>query len=47
MRFGSGRALNYRHEVRTWRAGGGIVLIGRGVVGRLETAVEVDDDRRS
>lgn len=41
------RALNYRDEVRTWRADGGIVLIGRGVAGRLETAVEVDDDRRS
>ena len=41
------RALNYRDEVRTWRADGGIVLIGRGVAGRLETAVEVDDGRRS
>ena len=41
------RALDYRDEVRTWRADGGIVLIGRGVAGRLETAVEVDDDRRS
>lgn len=40
------RALSYRDEVRTWRADGGIVLIGRGVAGRLETAVEVDDDRR-
>lgn len=41
------RALNYRDEVRTWRADGGIVVIGRGVAGRLETAIEVDDDRRS
>ena len=41
------RALNYRDEVRTWRTEGGIVLIGRGVAGRLESAVEVDDDRRS
>lgn len=40
------RALSYRDEVRTWRADGGIVLIGRGVAGRLETAIEVDDDRR-
>jgi GNAT superfamily N-acetyltransferase len=40
------RALNYRDEVRVWRADGGIVLIGRGVAGRLETAVEVDEDRR-
>lgn len=40
------RALNYRDEVQTWRADGGIVLIGRGVAGRLETAIEVDEDRR-
>jgi hypothetical protein len=40
------RALSYRDEVMTWRADGGIVLIGRGVAGRLETAIEVDEDRR-
>ena len=40
------RALNYRDEVQTWRADGGIVLLGRGVAGRLETAIEVDEDRR-
>jgi GNAT superfamily N-acetyltransferase len=40
------RALNYRDELQTWRAEGGMVLIGRGVAGRLETAVEVDQDRR-
>ncbi len=40
------RALNYRDEVRAWRADGGIVLLGRGVAGRLETAIEVDEDRR-
>lgn len=40
------RALNYRDEVQTWRADGGIVLIGRGVAGRLETAIEVDPQRR-
>jgi GNAT superfamily N-acetyltransferase len=40
------RALNYRDEVKTWRADGGIVLIGRGVGGRLETAIEVHQDRR-
>ena len=40
------RALNYRDEVQTWRADGGIVLLGRGVAGRLETAIEVDADRR-
>lgn len=40
------RALNYRDEVRAWRADGGIVLLGRGVAGRLETAIEVDETRR-
>lgn len=40
------RALSYRDEVQSWRAEGGIVLIGRGVAGRLETAVEVDPQRR-
>jgi GNAT superfamily N-acetyltransferase len=40
------RALNYRDEVRAWRADGGIVLLGRGVAGRLETAIEVDPQRR-
>ncbi len=40
------RALNYRDEVQAWRADGGIVLLGRGVAGRLETAIEVDVERR-
>ncbi len=40
------RALNYRDEVRAWRADGGIVLLGRGVAGRLETAIEVNETRR-
>jgi L-amino acid N-acyltransferase YncA len=40
------RALNYRDEVATWRADGGVVLLGRGIAGRLETAIEVDEDRR-
>lgn len=40
------RALRYRHDVRAWRADGGVVLLGRGVAGRPETAIEVDDDRR-
>ncbi len=40
------RALSYRDEVRAWRADGGIVLLGRGVAGRLETAIEVSEDRR-
>lgn len=40
------RALNCRDDVRAWRADGGVVLLGRGVAGRWETAVEVDEDRR-
>lgn len=40
------RALRYRDDVRAWRADGGVVLLGRGVAGRWETALEVDEDRR-
>lgn len=40
------RALNYRDQVRAWQAPGGIVLLGRGVAGRWETAIEVDPDSR-
>lgn len=40
------RALGYRGEVRAWRAPGGVVLIGRGIAGRWEVAVEVDERRR-
>lgn len=40
------RAHRYRDDVRAWQADGGIVLIGRGVAGRWETAIEVDPDRR-
>jgi hypothetical protein len=40
------RALNYRDDVRAWRADGGVVLLGRGVAGRWETAIEVNENRR-
>ena len=40
------RALRYRDEVRAWTADGGVVLLGRGVAGRLETAIEVDQNQR-
>jgi hypothetical protein len=40
------RALNYRDDVRAWRADGGVVLLGRGVAGRWETAIEVDQAQR-
>ncbi|MER5586257.1 GNAT family N-acetyltransferase [Streptomyces asoensis] len=35
-----------RDEVRVWAADGGVVVLGRGVAGRLEVAVEVDEDVR-
>jgi GNAT superfamily N-acetyltransferase len=40
------RALRYRDDVRAWQADGGVVLLGRGVAGRWEVALEVDPDRR-
>jgi GNAT superfamily N-acetyltransferase len=40
------RALGYRDDVRAWQAEGGIVLLGRGVAGRMETAIEVDPAHR-
>ncbi len=40
------RAVRYRDEVRAWRADGGVVLLGRGIAGRLEASVEVDPGRR-
>jgi len=40
------RALLYRDGVRAWQAPGGVVMIGRGVAGRYEVAIEVDDAHR-
>ncbi len=40
------RALHYRDEVRAWQTSGGVVLLGRGLAGRLEVAVEVDPEHR-
>ena len=40
------RALLYRDDVRAWQAPGGIVLIGRGVAGRWEVAIEVGPENR-
>ena len=36
------RALRHRDDVRAWQAPGGVVMLGRGVAGRYEVAVEVD-----
>ena len=35
------RALRHRDDVRAWQAPGGVVLLGRGLAGRWEVAVEV------
>jgi hypothetical protein len=40
------RALRYRDDVRAWQADGGVLLLGRGVAGRCEVAVEVDPGNR-
>jgi len=40
------RALRYRDGVRVWSTEGGIVLVGRGLAGRWEVAIEVDERRR-
>ena len=40
------RAREHRDDVRAWAAEGGVLILGRGVAGRLEAAVEVDEDAR-
>ncbi|MDT0549710.1 MULTISPECIES: GNAT family N-acetyltransferase [Streptomyces] len=40
------RARKRRNDVRVWAADGGVVVLGRGVAGRWETAIEVDEDVR-
>jgi predicted GNAT family acetyltransferase len=40
------RALHYRDDVRAWQAAGGVIVLGRGVAGRWETAIEVDPQYR-
>ncbi|MGW0752147.1 GNAT family N-acetyltransferase [Streptomyces sp. NPDC002587] len=40
------RALHRRDGVRVWAADGGVVVLGRGVAGRWETAIEVDEGVR-
>ncbi|GAQ59204.1 GNAT family N-acetyltransferase [Streptomyces acidiscabies] len=36
-------ALERRDDVRAWQADGGVLVLGRGIGGRLEVSVEVDD----
>ncbi|MGX1881384.1 GNAT family N-acetyltransferase [Streptomyces sp. NPDC055287] len=40
------RAMRFRHDVRVWSADGGVLILGRGVAGRWEAAIEVDDAAR-
>jgi GNAT superfamily N-acetyltransferase len=40
------KARTRRDDVRVWAADGGVILLGRGVTGRWETAIEVDEDVR-
>ncbi|MFD3920047.1 GNAT family N-acetyltransferase [Streptomyces sp. NPDC058595] len=40
------RALKRRDDVRVWAADGGVVILGRGVADRWETAIEVDEEVR-
>ncbi|WP_419992925.1 GNAT family N-acetyltransferase [Streptomyces boninensis] len=40
------RALRYRDDVRAWAVPGGLVLLGHGVAGRWEMAVEVEPEAR-
>ncbi|MDG6106782.1 GNAT family N-acetyltransferase [Dactylosporangium aurantiacum] len=39
-------ALRRRDDVRVWAADGGVLILGRGVAGRWETAIEVDEASR-
>jgi GNAT superfamily N-acetyltransferase len=40
------RALKFRDDVRVWAADGGVLILGRGVAGRWEAAIEVDEEVR-
>jgi len=40
------RARGYRDGVRVWTVDGGVLVLGHGVAGRLEAAVEVDEGAR-
>lgn len=41
------RAMRFRDDVKVWESPGGIVLLGRGVAGRWEVAIEVDERHRN
>ncbi|GGW46792.1 N-acetyltransferase [Streptomyces xantholiticus] len=39
-------ALKRREEVRVWAADGGLLVLGRGLAGRWEVSIEVDEEAR-
>jgi hypothetical protein len=41
------RARRYRDDLTVWQADGGVLVLGRGLGGRWEAAVEVDEARRN
>ncbi len=45
------RARRYREGIQVWRstaaASGGVLVLGRGLAGRWEAAIEVDEERRN
>lgn len=41
------RAHRYRNDVRVWTTPGGLLILGRGLAGRWEAAVEVDEGARN
>lgn len=40
------RAMRYRRDLTVWAADGGVLVIGRGLAGRWEAAIEVDPAHR-
>jgi GNAT superfamily N-acetyltransferase len=40
------RARRYRDDVRVWAFDGGVLIVGTGLAGRVEVALEVDEDAR-
>ena len=41
------RARRYRTDLRVWTTGSGVLIMGRGLAGRWEVAVEVQDGARN
>jgi hypothetical protein len=41
------RALRYRSDVRVWASDHGVLILGRGLAGRWETAIEVHEASRN